>query len=1290
MKRWKLGSILTFAMALGVVGCGSSSTSSVVLTITPITASVITNTTQQFSSNVTGSTNTTVTWTLTCATGVTAPACGTINSTTGLYTAPAVLPTVPGTNGGLPVVTPTATITATSQADTTKIQTATITIITGISISITPVSATIGTGETFSNFTATVNNPGCIIQNNPTCLNVTWSLPTVTTAGSDGTINPTTGVYTAPSTAPSPNSIIVTATSVADTSVTASAVITIVTSIAPTVTSVSPNVMGLGGVFQDTYITGTNFISTNNVFINAGNGGGNVPLPSLLVADVSSTLIRIRIPDYILASPPASGVLQVSVSQQVGTPQTCTDITQCQIIVQNVRPAIAGLTPDSVSQSASGGPGFSVNGGFFGTGTNPAVSASFNGQLRAITLPASGATNSARQMNVVIGGNSNSSDFATPGLYPVKVQNNQDASKFAVTNLTVKPNYSVSSLQTIVQKLPVGTSPSDIAINPATGVAVVANTGSNNVSLVDLTAPTPAVVATICTAAVGAIAPCPASGPISVAVDYVRNVALVANSTTTPPSIAVIDLQGKKVSYVVSLPPSTAVSAGSPAQADTPGAIGINPVTGRALVAMQVKGYGLLMDVTQTPPAFVGPVTISTGPHTRIAVEPHLNWAVATPGGAGSVGIVDLNRQSANTITNLSRSSILSSNVVTVTVAASTASSSVQQPPLTIKAGDAVLIQNASASDPSFDGIYTVSGIGPAANQFTYTQTGSPLPDVAGITSTGTINYSEPVATVGLTPGIQGIAINTQTQQAVMVDPSSSGVVTFFNLVDQSVNTLTLTVTTNSINASEPGAIAAAFNPLTNTIVTVNPNGNILSVIDPDPFHPLRLVRSVLMQPSPVAVAIDPSTNMAVTANQTDNSVTVLSLGAIQSFSITETSPKTYVASSTLTSPAAPSAVTLTVLGNGFLSTSHVRLDGVELATTFVSGRQLTAIVPPSLLSLAHRFVLDVQNSSGGITTNAEDFTVEQSVDVSGACAASPYPAGVAIDPLQNLVAVSLEGCNSLALISLADGTGTTVSVGSNPVGVAVFPRLHLAVVANSGSPNASVVDELSQTVILSPATASGSIGVSADQDTGEAAVANSLANTVSIINVNTGGSSSTSTGQSPVATAFNNQNHQIAVAAAGSNTVGFGNAGTSTLGASFSVSVPTSVVYDPVPSECGPNNTVGCFLATSSTTNVVEIIDPITSSVSSFRVGINPTAIAYNYLTSTLVSTNTLSHTVTVSDFLAKTIRAVLTLPPSPPLLNLAATGLPQFALDIHPLTNLAIIADTSNGRVLFVPIPK
>ena len=263
--------------------------------------------------------------------------------------------------------------------------------------------------------------------------------------------------------------------------------------------------------------------------------------------------------------------------------------------------------------------------------------------------------------------------------------------------------------------------------------------------------------------------------------------------------------------------------------------------------------------------------------------------------------------------------------------------------------------------------------------------------------------------------------------------------------------------------------------------------------------------------------------------------------------------------------------------------------------------------------------------------------------------------------------------------------------MGSNPIGVATFPRLHIAVVANAdGAGSASVVDELAQTVIHTVTTASGSIGVGADQATGEAAVANSGANTVSIVNVATGGSSSLSTGQSPVSAAINDQNHEVAIADAGGDTLSIGFGGATSRATSFPVQVPTSVIYDPVPADCGPTNTLGCFLVASSTTNSVNIIDPLTSSQTGFRVGINPTAIAYNYLTSTLVSTNTLSRTISVADFLGKRIRAILTLAADANSRRLVATGLPQFAVDIHPYTNLAVIADTANGRVLFVPIPR
>ena len=123
-----------------------------------------------------------------------------------------------------------------------------------------------------------------------------------------------------------------------------------------------------------------------------------------------------------------------------------------------------------------------------------------------------------------------------------------------------------------------------------------------------------------------------------------------------------------------------------------------------------------------------------------------------------------------------------------------------------------------------------MSAIGPSSAQFSYTQTGAPQPDFASTSTAGTVNYSQPVATVGLSLGVQGIGINTETQQAVLVDPTTGGVVSFFSLIDQSVSTLTMK--TNGV-ADKNGPTAAAYNPLTNTVVAVDSVSNALSVIDP-------------------------------------------------------------------------------------------------------------------------------------------------------------------------------------------------------------------------------------------------------------------------------------------------------------------------------------------------------------------------------------------------------------------------------------------------------------------------
>lgn len=1302
MRWWKFSTILALAAALGALGCGSSASSTVAVSISPTVASVITNRTQLFNATVTGSSNTAVNWSVTCSTNVAANTCGSIDAT-GLYTAPATIPTV--TSNGTTTIAPTVTITAASKADTTKTAVATLTLITGISISITPVSATVGTTESFT-FSATVNNPGCNLTSNPTCQNVTWSLSTTLTG--IGAIGSTTGVYTAPSAVPSPSTVIITATSVADTSVTATATVTIVTASKPTVTSVSPNTTALGALLQDIYITGTNFISTENVYVNGSQ------LAPTLVTDVSSSVIRARIPDYILSVPPPSGVLTVSVSEQSGSAVACTpDASLCQITVLGVRPGVIGPSTPSISQGSSGVLTFGVDGGFFGTGSNPAspaVSATYNGQLRALQLPASGTIGSTRQLSVTIGGGQNSGDFTVPGLYPVTIKSSKDPSKFAVTNLAVQPNYNSGSSIALIKNFTttdgIGMSPSDVAINPATGMAVVVNTGSNSVSLIDLSGPTPTFITNLCTGATGAVPPCPSAGPTSVSIDYIRNKALVVNSASK--TIAQIDLNSPQTPQSVYVNPEVLQ--------DTPGAIGINPVSGRALVAMKQTNYGILVDLTSGLPTYDGIVSITSGPNTRVAVDPELNWAVATPGGQGSLGIVDLNQQSSNTITAISRTT----NVVTVTVQSSSSST---VPPLSVQPGDAVQIQNLQIVcptpitqtcmnyqplAPTFNGFFQVTGVGPGPNQFSYTQTGMTEMDVATQTTPqaagGTVKYAQPVAVLGVPVSGQGIAINPETQQAVMVDPTTGGGVFLLSLLDQSLTSVPL----NFNNTTDVGTNAAAYNPLTNTIVAVNFSTNTLSVIDPT--APRRLNQDSLYTnlSGPAAVAVDPGTNIAVVANQTGNTVSVLQLGPIKPFSITQTSLKTAVTMSSLGSGPNPPGQSLKVFGIGFTCSNgttnlSVRLDGFGLPTACPAGgnnRELDAQVPSNLLTSPRRFALDVADTSGNVT-NAEDFTVEQSVDVSSGSCPNPEPSGVSIDPQQNLVAVTLFNCNSLALINMSSATGATVVVGQNPIGVAVLPRLHTAVVANNGAGTASIVDELQQSVKQTVTTGSGPLGAAADEATGEVAITNSVANTVSVVSAITGGANSISTGQRPVAVAFNYANHQVAVADSGGDQVGISNGGAGTQNQAFNVTAPTSVIYDPVTTDCGSNtngtttNTTGCFIANSSTGNVVNVLDPVNSVQTQFRIGINPTAIAYNFRTSTLVSTNTASHTISVVDFLGQKIRAVLPLPTATAAnANLASflvvSGAFQYALDIHPYTNIAVIADTANGRVLFVPLPQ
>ncbi len=202
--------------------------------ISPLTPTVQEGQTKQFTATVSGTSNQSVTWTVTC--GVVS--CGTLSSNTSnptTYTAP-----------GPPASNLTVTITARSTADPTKSASTTISV-PAISVSVSPNSASVVVSTT-QNFTATARNDPSATPN------VTWTLSGTGCSGATcGTLSATSSasgtpvVYTAPAAVPAPPTVTLTATSATDGTKTATATITVMAappitvSIAPATASVAVN-----------------------------------------------------------------------------------------------------------------------------------------------------------------------------------------------------------------------------------------------------------------------------------------------------------------------------------------------------------------------------------------------------------------------------------------------------------------------------------------------------------------------------------------------------------------------------------------------------------------------------------------------------------------------------------------------------------------------------------------------------------------------------------------------------------------------------------------------------------------------------------------------------------------------------------------------------------------------------------------------------------------------------------------------------------------------------------------
>ena len=255
------GSVTSSSVSLSIVAANIG------VAVAPTTASVMLGASQAFASTVTGTTNTSVTWSVNGVAGGSA-AVGTV-SATGFYTAPVNMPS-----------STTVSVRATSVANPVVFSQAAVTLVSPISVTMTPTAATVQLGTTKA-FTIAVSGTANTA--------VTWSVNGVAGGSTTlGTID-ATGLYTAPATMPSVNTVTVRASAVANPSSTAQAAVTLTSPPLPPVSltaarfleqsSFGPSPATLARVQQigiDAYLDEQFGMPETQIPVPAGNGMGEL------------------------------------------------------------------------------------------------------------------------------------------------------------------------------------------------------------------------------------------------------------------------------------------------------------------------------------------------------------------------------------------------------------------------------------------------------------------------------------------------------------------------------------------------------------------------------------------------------------------------------------------------------------------------------------------------------------------------------------------------------------------------------------------------------------------------------------------------------------------------------------------------------------------------------------------------------------------------------------------------------------------------------------------------------
>jgi len=282
-------------------------TADVAISMAPASATLAASQTQQFTANVTGTSNTAVTWSMSPNVGTLTP-----NGNTAVYTAPSSI--------SLPQ---TVTVTATSAAAPVRVASSAVSLTTPvtapptISVNITPTAASLSASKT-QQFTATVSGGSNTA--------VSWKIsPSVGTLIPNGN----TAVYTAPSSITLAQTVTVTATSVANATRFASAAVSLTLSAPSVSVGITPTTATLSTTVKTQQFTAsvagtTNTSVTWKMSPNVGTiaPSGNTCVYTMPATNTTAQTVTVTATSVADPTRLASAAVSVPVTTSSSTPPT--------------------------------------------------------------------------------------------------------------------------------------------------------------------------------------------------------------------------------------------------------------------------------------------------------------------------------------------------------------------------------------------------------------------------------------------------------------------------------------------------------------------------------------------------------------------------------------------------------------------------------------------------------------------------------------------------------------------------------------------------------------------------------------------------------------------------------------------------------------------------------------------------------------------------------------------------------------------------------------------------------